>query len=192
METTLAEQSLRATQAWVEHFVVGLNLCPFARTPLRQGRIRFVPVGGTDQELFLRHVLQEANRLATTPASTTETTLLVFYEGLEDFLEFYDFAGLAENLLAEVNLEGILQVATFHPHYQFDGTHPGDVENYTNRSPFPLLHLIREASIDAGLELFADPDLIPLRNIQLMKDMGKGAIRDYWEQNAINPWPGKE
>jgi uncharacterized protein len=172
------QRVIDATRRWIEAAVIGLNLCPFARAVVTDDRIRYrVSPAQTAADLHA-HLLDELRLLAGTAASNVETTLLIHPWVLNDFLEFNDFLAEAEAAVAELGLAGELQIASFHPHYQFADTEPDDLENCTNRAPFPILHLLREASIERALSNFPDPDSIYQRNIATMRDLGK----DGWEQ----------
>ena len=165
------EQVIRAVQQWVETLVVGMNLCPFAKRELVKNRVRFAPTVATTEEQLLIALQAELELLNTDPS--VETTLLVHSAVLQDFDDYNLFLNYADRLLVEMGLEGIYQVASFHPNYQFDGTEPDDAENYTNRSPYPKLHLIREASLERAIEEYPDVDQIPVRNMARMNDMGQ-------------------
>ncbi len=167
-----------ATQSWIDRFVIRLNLCPFARHPFQQGLIRY-SVTLTQQPTALAQVLAtEAKLLATTPPSELETTLLIHPHCLTDFLDYNDFLDVADGVLTALELTGVLQIASFHPQYQFAGTAPEDVENYTNRSPYPMLHLLREDSVAQARRQHPDVEAIPDRNIALLKKMGLDTIRE--------------
>jgi uncharacterized protein len=178
MKETLVEQ----TRRWVEHFVVGLNLCPFARHPFRNGRIRYVVFEGADIVELARLLVKEAHWLSQQPASEVETTLIIHPEALPDFYDYLDFLEEAALLVRENGLEGLVQVASFHPQYQFAGTAPDAPENYTNRSPFPMLHLLREELVEQALEHYPDPELIPERNIATMNELGMAGIEALWRK----------
>lgn len=161
----------QAVQTWLEAVVIGLNLCPFAAKPHRQKLIRIEICPATTQSELLTHLLQELTLLSNTPAHTLETTLLVLPNMLADFYEYNDFLDDAERLLRKKGFEGELQIASFHPDYCFAGTQPEDAENLTNRSPYPILHLIREDSIEEALSKYSDPDSIPETNIKRVKSL---------------------
>ncbi len=166
-----------ATQNWLEKIVIGLNLCPFARAPFRSGRIRFVLEPTELPEVLFERFAEEALLLIQTPVEKTETTLLIHPNVLLDFIDYNNALFDFEQLIRELDLEGILQVASFHPDYQFAQTHPEDAENYTNRSPFPMLHLIREDSISRAVDLYPDIDQIPERNIERMNELGVEGVK---------------
>lgn len=167
METSLIES---ATRQWLEDVVIGLNLCPFARKELVNNRIRFVVSPADSEEALLMALQQELVFLNENPA--TETTLLIHPDLLTDFDDYNDFLAAADGLLELLELEGVYQVASFHPDYRFADTGPEDAENYTNRSPFPMLHLLREDSVARAVDSHPDPDSIPERNIALMQQLG--------------------
>ncbi len=178
MENSAVEE----TRRWVEHFVVGLNLCPFARTPFRNGRIRYVLYEGEDVVELARLMVREAHWLSLQPASEVETTLLIHPNALPDFYDYLDFLEEAELLIRENGLEGIIQVASFHPDYQFAGTEADAPENYTNRSPYPMLHLLREEILEKALEQIEHPEQIPEENIEKMNRLGHDGIEALWRK----------
>jgi len=163
---------LAHTRAWVDRAVIGLNLCPFAKAPQVKGQVRYVMSAATDPEALLADLVSELNRLAEAPAERLETTLLIHPHVLGDFADYNDFLEIAEGALTALDLEGVLQVASFHPHYQFAGTSPSDLENATNRSPYPTLHLIREDSIDRAVQAFPEAESIFEANIETMEQLG--------------------
>jgi hypothetical protein len=160
-----------AVRQWVDSVVIGLNLCPFAARPLREGRLR-VCVSEAATELELLTELQlELRKLDETPAAELETTLIAIPGMLADFADYNDFLDRADALLEQFEWDGEFQVASFHPHYQFAGTQPDDAENLTNRAPWPLLHLLREDSVEAALDSHPDADAIPQDNIRRMQGL---------------------
>ncbi|MBB5210656.1 DUF1415 domain-containing protein [Microbulbifer hydrolyticus] len=150
---------------WLQDVVVGLNLCPFARKPMRSGQIRYVVSDANSNEVLLEELQDEFEVLDRTSEEEVETTLLILPTQLRDFHDYNTFLGEAERLLQRQGYEGVYQVASFHPHYQFANTEPEDTENLTNRSPYPILHLLREKSLERGLENYPDPESIPHNNI---------------------------
>ena len=160
------------TLAWVDRAVIGLNLCPFARAVRVKGQIRCVVSDTTDADTLLRTLCDEAQRLRDTDPSLCDTTLLVHPQVLGDFADHNDFLDVAETALAEMGCDGELQLASFHPDYQFEGTEPGDVTNATYRSPYPTLHLLREASIDRAVQAFPDAEAIYEVNLRTMETLG--------------------
>lgn len=171
---------IAATRLWIERAVLGLNLCPFARAPYQKDRVRIVVSTASNEEGLLLDLCEELQRLAVSDEADVETTLLVHPDLLSDFLDFNDFLGLADSALEEMNLAGELQVASFHPEYEFADAPAGDVANYTNRSPFPTLHLLRESSIDRAVESMEDTDVIYERNIERLRALGVEGWRALW------------
>lgn len=169
---------LEATRCWVEQVVVGLNLCPFAAVPVKAGRIRYALCEATDPEAIYLALLQEMETLIGLSETVAESALLVTPYGLADFEAYLDLFQIAEAAIPEAGLEGILQLASFHPDYCFSGAEPDDPANYTNRSPYPMFHLIREAPLARALERYPDPEGIPERNIALLRRMGLSAVRE--------------
>lgn len=161
---------IRAVKHWVDTAVVGLNLCPFAKRELVRNRVRFVSSKATTEAELLADIEGELELLSRN--DDIETTLLIHPEVLTDFYDYNQFLNYTDGLLEQLNLEGIFQIASFHPDYQFGGTEAEDVENYTNRSPYPMLHLIREKSLQEAIANYPDSDRIPDRNIKLLKSMG--------------------
>ena len=160
------------TRAWVDRAVIGLNLCPFAKAPQVKGQVRYVVSAADDPAALLADLVAELERLAEAPPERLETTLLIHPRVLTDFAEYNDFLAIAEDTVAELDLEGVLQVASFHPQYQFDGTEPDDITNATNRSPYPTLHLIREDSIDKAVAAFPEAEAIYEVNMATMERLG--------------------
>ncbi len=156
-------------EQWLTDVVVGLNLCPFARKPMRAGQVRYAISGARSDEELMENLRVEMERLDREPAETLETTLVIVPCHLERFEDFNQFLDLAEWLIERGGYSGIYQLATFHPDYQFAGTDAGDAENLTNRAPYPILHLIREASIEQVLERYPDPESIPENNIRRVR-----------------------
>ncbi len=166
------EREIAETRAWVERVVIGLNLCPFAKAAQVKGLVRYVLSAATDPAALLADLTAELKRLADVPADQVETTLLIHPRALVDFAEYNDFLEVAEDTVAELELDGIIQIASFHPHYQFAGTEPDDIENATNRSPWPTLHLIREDSIDRAVQAFPEAEAIYETNIETLRRLG--------------------
>ena len=175
MQTSDDDEIARAVRRWVETVVVGLNLCPFAQRELANGRVRFAVTAATSEAQLSLALADELTLLQNNPG--IETTLLIHPLVLEDFGAYNQFLDLVDRLLRQLNLEGVYQVASFHPQYQFAGTAPDDAENHTNRSPYPMLHLIREGSLERAIREFPGVDEIPTRNIRLMNDLGKEKLQ---------------
>jgi len=166
------EQVIAATTNWLEKAVIGLNLCPFAKAVHVKQQVRYVVSEAETPEELVEVLRQELEVLAEASPEKTETTLLIHPYVLNDFLDFNDFLDVADALLEELDLDGILQIANFHPDYQFADSEPGDIENYTNRSPYPTLHLLREESIDRAVDAFPDAAAIFDRNMAMMRKLG--------------------
>ena len=171
------------TRRWLERAVIGLNLCPFAKAVHVRGQIHYAVCSGADADTLMEALLAEARALVALDAAERDTTLLVVPAGLEDFLDFNDFAGEAEDRLADEGFEGVLQLATFHPDFQFGGTDADDITNATNRAPWPTLHLLREASVDRAVEAVPDAEDIFGRNIQTLEALGA----DGWAALDVGP-----
>jgi uncharacterized protein len=168
---------IAATRRWLERSVIGLGLCPFAENPYKAGRVRFRVSAAREAADLLDELREELQRLQAEDAAVCETSLLIHPLVFEDFLEYNEFLSICDALLVELGLEGELQIASFHPHYQFADTQSTDIENFTNRSPYPMLHLLREASIERVLENVADPHEIYRRNIRTMRELGHAGWR---------------
>lgn len=163
---------IAATKNWLEQAVIGLNLCPFAKAPYVKGQVRFVVSEATTPEDLLQDLVRELEVLAEANPEKIETTLLIHPAVLQDFLDYNDFLEVVDETVEELDLSGILQVASFHPQFQFADTGTDDISNYTNRSPFPTLHLLREESIDRAVEAFPEAEMIYEKNIETMIDLG--------------------
>jgi hypothetical protein len=172
-DTSQPMQQVHAdTIAWLERAVIGLNLCPFAKAVHVKGQVRTVVSAATTPEALLEDLENELRRLAQASAATLETTLLVHPGVLTDFLDFNDFLDVADEALDRLDLVGELQIASFHPGYQFAGSEVDDVDNCTNRSPYPTLHLLREASIEQAVLTYPDTAEIYERNIETLRQLG--------------------
>lgn len=161
---------IHAVRQWVETVVIDLNLCPFAKKVHLQNGIRFSVSNALTQEDLLLHLHDELIRISEN--TSIKTTLLIHPFVLEDFLTYNQFLAYADDLLDEMNLTGVFQIASFHPDYQFAATEKDDVENFTNRSPFPVLHILSEEDIQQAISTYPNIDEIPLRNEQKMRDLG--------------------
>ncbi|MBD7988843.1 DUF1415 domain-containing protein [Luteimonas sp. Sa2BVA3] len=166
------------TRRWLERAVIGLNLCPFAKAVVNKGQVRMVLSEARDEEALLAELGEELVRLRDTPAAEVDTTLIVHPQVLGDFLDYNDFLDTADALVEELGLEGVLQVASFHPQYQFADSGPDDIANFTNRSPWPTLHLLREDSVSRAVEAFPDPDAIVERNVETLQKLGHAGWRE--------------
>lgn len=160
------------TVRWLERAVIGLNLCPFAKSVHTKGQIHYTVSRATDGRELLQDLQRELEALAEAPAEQRDTTLLMAPLAMPDFLDFNDFLELADELVEAMDLAGILQVASFHPRFQFDGTLADDVSNCSNRAPYPTLHLLREESIDRAVEVFPEAEEIFERNIEVLERLG--------------------
>jgi hypothetical protein len=165
-----------ATRRWIAEIVIGLNLCPFARRVFEGSLVRYVVSEAQDATTLLTDLDRELRTLATAPIAEVETTLLIHPHVFGDFLPYNDFLDAAEGLVDALDLDGVIQIASFHPRYQFAETEPDAVENYTNRSPYPMLHLLREESVSAITLEEAELLDIPRRNIETLRALGRDAI----------------
>nr|WP_297525880.1 DUF1415 domain-containing protein [uncultured Roseateles sp.] len=161
------------THRWLQRAVIGLNLCPFAKSVEVNQRLRTVVSAARTPEDLLKDLAHELLSLNRADPDETETTLLVHPWVLNDFLDFNDFLGAADALVEDLDLDGVLQVASFHPDYQFDGTEADDVDNFSNRSPYPTLHVLREESIERAVETMPDTDAIYEANIDTLRRIGR-------------------
>ncbi len=166
---------LDGTRHWIASVVIGLNLCPFAQGVFLAERIRYTVTDAEDEATLLEALAAELKALAA-PVGGVETTLLIHPFALRDFLDFNDFLGDAERLVEKLGLRGTIQLASFHPDYQFAGTRQEALENYTNRSPYPMLHLLREESVTAAVSNLAQARAIPLRNAETLRRLGRDKI----------------
>lgn len=171
------EAIIAATRHWLVRAVIGLNLCPFAKAVHAKGQIRYVVSAARDMEGALTELEAQLKWLADADPAEVDTTLLIIPHALGKFLEFNDCVFFAERLVAQLGLQGILQVASFHPDYRFEGSEPDDIENYTNRAPYPILHLLREASLSRAVDAFPDAEGIYERNIETMRRLGHAGWR---------------
>ena len=166
------EEVIAATREWIEKAVIGLNLCPFAKSVYVKNQVRIVVSDARHIDGFLEDLDRELDHLAEVDPEVTDTTLLIHPTLFPDFLDFNDVHQIADEAVAEHELEGVIQIASFHPDYQFEGTEPDDITNYTNRAPFPTLHLIREESLDRAVEAFPEAEMIYERNMETLKKLG--------------------
>ena len=166
------EAVLTQTKHWLEKAVIGLNLCPFAKAVYVKNQIRLVVSKARHADDLLEELDRELELLVATPASEVDTTLLIHPTLFEDFLDFNDFLEVAEGVVDEHGLEGVIQLASFHPQFQFDGTEPDAISNYTNRAPFAILHLLREDSVERAVEAFPEANAIFEQNIATLTALG--------------------
>lgn len=167
-----ADAVVRDTRHWLQAAVIGLNLCPFAKAVQVKDQVHYAVSSASQPREVLHDLAAELDALVALDPAVRETTLLMVPHCLGDFLEFNDFLGQAERLIRKRRLEGIIQLASFHPGYLFAGTDPGDMANYTNRAPYPTLHLLREASIERAVEAFGQTDTIYEANIERLRGLG--------------------
>jgi len=171
-DTLTEKQIIALTSAWLEKVVIGLNLCPFAKPVHTKGQIDYFLSHARDESTLATDLRLAMQRLIAAPPETIETCLLIHPWTLSDFIEYNNFLDIADEILDELDLIGVLQIASFHPDYQFAGTSEDDVTNCTNRSPFPLLHLLREESLDKATAALPDASVIVDRNLETMNSLG--------------------
>jgi hypothetical protein len=176
------EAVLNRSRQWLERAVIGLNLCPFAKSVHIKGQIRWVVSRAQTPQAVLDELVSELRHLAAVDPEVTDTTLLVLPDAFADFLDFNDFLDVADAALEDLALDGVLQIANFHPNFQFADTAEDDVTNNTNRAPWPTLHLIREASIDRAVEAFPEAETIYERNMALMSELGSEGWARLWDE----------
>ena len=163
---------IEQTKHWISSFVVKLRLCPFAEFPLQNDQIRYVVYEGTDLGDLIDLLDKELKLIQLSNPKEIETTLIIHPKVLNDFYDYNDFLDIANQRIFALDLKGVLQIASFHPNYQFGGTEKDDVTNYTNRSPYPMLHILREESMEIALETYDNPESIPENNMALMHKLG--------------------
>ena len=172
-------QVLTQTRLWLEKAVIGLNLCPFAKAVYVKNQVRLVVSKARHADDLLEELDRELDLLVATPAEQMDTTLLIHPTLFEDFLDFNDFLEVAEGVVDEHGLEGVIQLASFHPQFQFDGTEPDDISNYTNRAPFAILHLLREDSVERAVAAFPEADAIFKTNIATLEKLGHAGWKSF-------------
>ncbi|MFZ2294858.1 MAG: DUF1415 domain-containing protein [Polaromonas sp.] len=166
------EDVLNQTRHWLEKAVIGLNLCPFAKAVYVKNQVRLVVSQARHADDLLEELDRELDLLVATPADEIDTTLLIHPTLFDDFLDFNDFLEIAEGVVDEHGLEGVVQLASFHPKFQFDGTELDDISNYTNRAPFAVLHLLREESVERAVAAFPEAEAIFEENIKTLEKLG--------------------
>lgn len=171
-EQALVARVVQDMQGWLERAVIGLNLCPFAKSVHVKGQVHYLVSLATDPQALREELVRELAALHASDPELRDTTLLMAPLCLQDFLDFNDFLAEADAALLELGLEGALQIASFHPQFQFAGTAPDDITNYTNRAPYPTLHLLREASIDRAVQAFPEAEMIFEKNMQTLEQLG--------------------
>jgi hypothetical protein len=175
------EEFIASTQHWLEKAVIGLNLCPFAKAVHVKDQIRYVVSDARDAETLANDLVQALEALAEANPEKIDTTLLIVPYFLDDFLDFNDFLDVADGIVEEIELDGILQVAPFHPRFQFEDTDIDDITNYTNRSPFPILHLLREDSVTRAVDAFPDEMHIAENNMETLRKLGHAGWKALFE-----------
>jgi uncharacterized protein len=178
-----AEAVVRDTRNWLERAVIGLNLCPFAKAVHVKGQVHYAVSAASEPRQLLADLGAELDAIIALDAQVRETTLLVAPCCLHEFLAFNDFLAQGERLVRKRGLEGVIQLASFHPDYQFEGTEAGDAGNFTNRSPYPTLHLLREESIERAVAAFPQPEAIYEANIETLRRLGP----DGWAALGVGP-----
>ena len=176
-------RAVALTRRWLERFVIGLGLCPFAAKPFRLERIAYSVCDATSLEKIYTEFLRALESLVLADPQVQETALLILSRGLSGFDDYLDGLAALEQAISDAGLEGVIQVASFHPDYCFEGVPPDDPANYSNRSPFPMFHLIREAGLAAALESYSEPETIPERNIRCLRQLGVDGIRDLLDRD---------
>ena len=166
------EQVLEKTRYWLEKAVIGLNLCPFAKAVYTKNQVRLVVSHARHADDLLEDLDRELGLLVATPASEIDTTLIIHATLFDDFLDFNDFLEVADGVVGEHELDGVVQLASFHPGFQFEGTEVDDISNYTNRAPFAMLHLLREDSVARAVKAFPKADTIFEQNISTLEKLG--------------------
>jgi uncharacterized protein len=175
-----ADEVVAATRTWLEKAVIGLNLCPFAKTVYLSNRIRYDVSDAQTPEALLADLVRALQTLAATDPAEVETTLLIHPQALGEFLVYNDFLDIADAAVEELGLTGNIQVASFHPQYRFADTEPDAIENYSNRSPYPMLHLLREQSVERAVSEYPDAGRIPERNIETLRRIGHDGWSGLW------------
>jgi uncharacterized protein len=173
---------IELTQQWLERAVIGLNLCPFAKAVHTKGQIRWVLCDAKTPDALLNQLRLELQLLANADPQAIDTTVLVHPQVLQDFLDFNDFLDVADAALEDLQLDGVLQIASFHPQFQFAGTAPDDMGNFSNRAPFPTLHLLREYSVEKAVAALPDAASIFERNIQTLENLGPAGWQKLWDR----------
>jgi len=166
----LEQAIIEECRQWVAKVIVGMNFCPFAKPVVESGAVSYSVIQERSLDLCLQALSDELKRLSDD--NSIETSLLIYPVGFEAFDDYLELAGIADELLIDDGFEGVFQLATFHPDYCFEGQVYDDAANYTNRSPYPMLHILREASVEKALETVTSPEKIPNRNIEFARAMG--------------------
>ena len=178
-----SEQVIEQTKKWITDVVIGCNFCPFAARVVKQQTVFFKVETATETHACLQSFLQELARLDND--DTIETSFLIFPDPFKNFDDYLDLISAAEKMLKQKRYDGIYQLATFHPRYRFASAPENDAANYTNRSMYPMLHLLRESSIDKALEHYDDPENIPVRNVTFAREKGMAYMK-MLRDNCLN------
>lgn len=176
------EQAITATRRWLERAVIGLNLCPFAKAVQVKDQVRYVVSTADSAPELLEQLAEELRRLQASDPADVETTLLIHPQALPEFTDYLWFIELGDAVLEQLGLVGELQIAHFHPQFRFEGSRADDIANYTNRSPYPILHLLREASVDRAVAAFPDASEIYNRNIATLRQLGLTGWQGLWDK----------
>jgi hypothetical protein len=171
------QQVVEAVRQWLQTMVIGLDLCPFAAAPYRAGRVRYTVCEETEPEAIYQAFLVELDAFLQLPAGEAETGLFILSQGLQGFDDYLDMLAILEDAISAAGLEGVLQLASFHPDYVFAGSDADDPANYSNRAPYPVFHLIREQELERALARHPDPERIPARNIARLRALGLEALQ---------------
>ena len=174
------EEIVARTQLWLERAVIGLNLCSFAKSVFVKKQVRYALTAASSPDELLAELAHELTLLADTDPAQLDTTLLIHPLAMTDFLDFHFFLGEVDALIRNLGYEGVFQIASLHPQYEFAGSEPDDIANFTNRSPYPTLHLLRESSIDRAVAAFPEAEAIFERNIETMERLGHEGWKKLW------------
>lgn len=179
-DAAAADEIIDHTKIWLERAVIGLNLCPFAKSVFVKKQVRYALTAASTADELLAELENELNRLTDTAPAELDTTLLIHPLAMTDFLDYHFFLAEVDALNRNLGFDGIYQIASLHPHYEFAGSEPDDIANFTNRSPYPTLHLLRESSIDRAVAAFPDAASIFERNIETMERLGHEGWKKLW------------
>jgi len=180
-----ADEVIAATREWLEKAVIGLNLCPFAKAVHAGNQIRYAVSDAQSREALLADLGRELQMLVAADRADVETTLLIHPRVLVDFVDYNDFLDIADAAVEELGFAGTIQIASFHPQYRFADTEPDAIENFSNRSPYPMLHLLREESVERAIAAFPDVARTPERNIETLRSIG----HDGWRRLGLDAPP---
>lgn len=183
-DSAAAAEIVASTQVWLERAVIGLNLCPFAKSVHVRKQIRYAVTSAQTADELLAELENELHLLAATDSKVLDTTLLIHPQAMVDFLDFHFFLAEADAAIRNLGFDGVFQIASLHPQYEFAGSDSGDIDNFTNRSPYPTLHLLREASIDRAVASFPDAADIFEKNIDTMNRLGHEGWHRLWLHEA--------